>query len=43
MDSDDFVEFLGKSFTNIEKLLKKGGAAYVFHVSSSLVEFDMVF
>ena len=29
MDSDDFVEFLSKSFTNIEKSLKKGGAAYV--------------
>jgi len=41
MDSDDFVEFLSKSFTNIEKSLKKGGAAYVFHASSSLVEFDM--
>jgi len=40
MDSDDFVEFLSKSFTNIEKSLKKGGAAYVFHASSSLVEFD---
>lgn len=41
MDSDDFVDFLCKSFTNIEKSLKKGGAAYVFHASSSLVEFDM--
>lgn len=41
MDSDDFVEFLSKSFTNMEIFLKKGGAAYVFHGSSSLVEFDM--
>ena len=41
MDSDDFVQFLCKSFTNMEKNLKKGGATYVFHASSSLVEFDM--
>lgn len=41
MDSDDFVQFLCKSFTNMEKSLKKGGATYVFHASSSLVEFDM--
>lgn len=41
MDSDDFVQFLCKSFVNMEKSLKKGGATYVFHASSSLVEFDM--
>ena len=41
MDSDDFVSFLHKSFANMERSLKKGGAVYVFHASSSLVEFDM--
>ncbi len=40
MASSDFVEFLTNAFTNMEKYLKKGGASYVFHSSSSLVEFD---
>ena len=41
MASDDFVAFLTKAFTNMERYLKKGGASYVFHSSSSLVEFDI--
>lgn len=41
MKSEDFVTFLTKAFTNMEKHLKKGGASYIFHASSSLVEFDV--
>lgn len=41
MNADDFTVFLTKAFTNMEKHLKKGGAAYVFHASSTLVEFDI--
>lgn len=41
MESTDFINFLTRAFTNMEKYLKKGGAVYVFHSSSSLVEFDL--
>lgn len=41
MDGDDFIKFLTSAFTNTEKQLKKGGVVYVFHSSSSLVEFDV--
>jgi len=41
MEAGDFITFLSRAFTNMEKYLKKGGASYVFHSSSSLVEFDV--
>lgn len=41
MESSDFIKFLTKAFTNMESHLKKGGAVYVFHSSSSLVEFEL--
>ncbi len=41
MKSEDFTAFLTNAFTNMEKHLKKGGASYIFHASSSLVEFDI--
>jgi site-specific DNA-methyltransferase (adenine-specific) len=41
MEAGDFITFLTKAFSNMEKYLKKGGATYVFHSSSSLVEFDV--
>jgi len=41
MESNDFINFLTCAFTNMEKYLKKGGAVYVFHSSSSLVEFEV--
>lgn len=41
MESSDFIVFLTLAFTNMEHFLKKGGAVYVFHSSSSLVEFDV--
>ncbi len=41
MESSDFIVFLTSAFTNMEHFLKKGGAVYVFHSSSSLVEFEV--
>jgi site-specific DNA-methyltransferase (adenine-specific) len=41
MESSDFIVFLTLAFTNMEHFLKKGGAVYVFHSSSSLVEFEV--
>ncbi|MFA5719810.1 MAG: DNA modification methylase [Acholeplasmataceae bacterium] len=40
MSSDDFLNFLIKVFKNMKEVLKEGGAYYVCHGSSALVEFD---
>lgn len=40
MSSEDFLEFLVKVFKNMREVMKPGGAYYVCHGSSSLVEFD---
>jgi site-specific DNA-methyltransferase (adenine-specific) len=40
MSSEDFLEFLVEVFKNMREVMKPGGAYYVCHGSSSLVEFD---
>lgn len=40
MNPDDFLNFLIKVFKNMKDVLKEGGAYYVCHGSSTLVEFD---
>jgi DNA modification methylase len=40
MPDFQFLEFLDKTFANLNKMLKPGGVFYIFHASSTLLEFE---
>jgi len=40
MEENEFIDFLGGAFNNINMVLKAGGAFYIFHASSSAYQFE---